>query len=149
MPRRELKHPSQIEAWLAAWGEQLHAPGDLILFGSGALLWHAGRRGIDTPLPENSMDVDLITSTYEIAELAYGAQIGSAFEKEHGWHVHLMSAQTLTGMPALWRDRAERQTYGLLKIVVPAPSDLLVAKLARGEPRDLAHATWAERVGLC
>lgn len=148
MPRRELKQASQIEAWLADWGGRMQAPGELVLFGSGALLWHAGRQGIETPLPENSMDVDLITATYEIAELAYGAQIGSDFEREHGWHVHLMTAQALTGMPALWRDRAARATYGRLKVTVPAPADLFVAKLARGEPRDLAHAAWAQRVGL-
>jgi hypothetical protein len=58
MPRRELKHPAQIEAWLVDWGQRLRAPGEMILIGSGALLWQAAQRGIETPLPENSMDVD-------------------------------------------------------------------------------------------
>jgi hypothetical protein len=57
MPRRELKHPSQIEAWLQEWGTLLAEPGSLILIGSGGLLWHAAQRGLDIPLPENSMDV--------------------------------------------------------------------------------------------
>jgi len=148
MPRRELKHASQLEAWLAAWGRRLSAPGELTLIGSGALLWHAGQRGIEAPLPSNSMDVDLVTASGEVAELGHEAQIGSEFEKEYGWHVHVMPAQALNEMPALWRDRAARKTYGRLALVVPAPSDLLVAKLGRGEPRDLAHANWARRVGL-
>jgi hypothetical protein len=69
--------------------------------------------------------VDPITTSDEIAQLGYGAHIGSAFEKEHGWHINLM------------------------RVVVPAPRDLLVPKLARGEPRDLVHAEWAARTGLC
>ena len=55
MPRRELKDPKQVEAWLAELGGQLTQPGRLVLIGSGALLWHAAQRGITEPLPENSM----------------------------------------------------------------------------------------------
>jgi hypothetical protein len=149
MPRRELKHPAQIEAWLVSWGAQLRSPGEMILIGSGALLWHAAQRGIETPLPENSMDVDPITSSDEIAELGYASQIGSAFEKEHGWHVNLMPSYALTGLPDGWRGRSTGKDYGLLRVMVPAPDDLLAPKLGRGEPRDLAHAEWARRVGLC
>ncbi len=149
MPRRELKYPSQVEAWLADWGTRLHSPGELILIGSGALLWHAAQRGIETPLPENSMDVDPITGSEEIAALGYEAHIGSAFERENGWHINLMPAFALTGLPADWRDRATAKDYGQLRVLVPAPHDLIVPKLARGESRDLAHAEWARRVGLC
>jgi hypothetical protein len=56
MPLRELKHPRQVEAWLEEWGTLLAEPGSLSLIGFGGLLWHAAQRGIDTPLPENSMD---------------------------------------------------------------------------------------------
>jgi hypothetical protein len=52
----------------------------LILIGSGALLWHAHERGLDTELPEASMDVDPITDSDEIARLCYDAIIGSEFE---------------------------------------------------------------------
>jgi hypothetical protein len=149
MPRRELKHPSQVEAWLVAWGARLTAPGEMILIGSGALLWHAAQRGIETPLPENSMDVDPITASDEVAALGYEAHIGSSFEKENGWHVNLMPPDALSGLPADWRARGAHKDYGVLKVVVPAPYDLLVPKLARGEPRDRAHAEWAKRVGLC
>ena len=45
----------------------------MILIGSGALLWQASQRGITEPLPENSMDVDPITDSDEIARLC-GAQ---------------------------------------------------------------------------
>ena len=148
MPRRELKHPSQVESWLAGWGARLGAPGDMILIGSGALLWHAAQRGIETPLPENSMDVDPITTSEEVAALGYEAHIGSTFEKENGWHVNLMPPDVLASFPPGWRERAARKDYGLLRVTVPLAADLLAPKLARGEPRDLAHADWARRAGL-
>jgi hypothetical protein len=149
MPRRELKHPAQIEAWLVDWGQRLRGPGEMILIGSGALLWHAAQRGLETPLPENSMDVDPITASEEIAALGYEAHIGSAFEKENGWHINLMPPDALSGLPADWRTRAATKSYGNLNAVVPTARDLLVPKLSRGEPRDLAHADWALRIGLC
>jgi hypothetical protein len=90
MPRRELKHPSKFEAWLEEWGTLLAEPGSLILIGSGGLLWHAAQRGLDIPLPENSMDVDPVTQSDAIALLGYEAMIGSEFERRHGWHVNLM-----------------------------------------------------------
>ena len=67
MPRRELKHPQQVEDWLVEFGRVLTAPGRMILIGSGALLWHAAQRGITEPLSENSMDVDPITDSEEVA----------------------------------------------------------------------------------
>jgi hypothetical protein len=84
MPRRELKHPAQVEQWLVSWGRKLTKPGGMILIGSGGLLWHAAQKGIETPLPENSMDVDPITHDDALAELCYDSQIGSPFEKENG-----------------------------------------------------------------
>jgi len=54
----------------------------MILIGSGALLWHAFQGGIGEPLPENSMDVDPITDSDEVARLCYEALIGSEFEQE-------------------------------------------------------------------
>jgi hypothetical protein len=149
MPRRELKEPAQIEAWLSDWGERLVRPGQLTLIGSAALLWHAGQRGLKARLPENSMDVDVVTANAEVAALGYDAQGGSMFEMERGWHVHLRPELTLKEMPALWLDRVTRRKYGALLVLVPAPGDLIVAKLNRGEPRDVAHARWARGLGLC
>jgi hypothetical protein len=149
MPQRELKHPSQIEDWLVAWGRLLRVPGEMILIGSGALLWHAAQRGIETPLPENSMDVDPVTTSDEVAELCYEAHIGSAFESEHGWHINLMPAFALTGLPSDWQVRSSTKNYGQLKVIIPSPPDLLTPKLARDEPRDRAHADWARALGLC
>lgn len=120
----------------------------MILIGSGALLWHAAQRGITEPLPENSMDVDPITDSDEIARLCYEALIGSEFERTHGWHVNLMPTSVLREFPSDWQNRAARRKYDLLEVVVPAPADLLAPKLKRGEPRDHAHAVWAKRVGL-
>ncbi|HUB66416.1 MAG TPA: hypothetical protein VL981_02890 [Candidatus Methylacidiphilales bacterium] len=71
MPRRELRYPSQIERWLAGWGGKLNKPAQIILIGSGGLLRHAAQREIDTPQPENSMDVDPITMDDEVALFGY------------------------------------------------------------------------------
>src|SRR5437773_11194037 len=101
MPRRELKHPKQVEDWLAELARQL---------GSGALLWHAGQRGITDPLPENSMDVDPITDSDEVARLCYDAIIGSEFEQKHGWHVNLMPDSVLREFRVDWKARAVSKT---------------------------------------
>jgi len=148
MPRRELKYPHQVEDWLAGLGKALSGPGRMILIGSGALLWHAAQRSISEGLPENSMDVDPITDSDEIARLCYDAFIGSEFEREHGWHVNLMPQSVLREFPTDWRQRAATKAYGHLIIEVPGATDLLIPKLKRGEPRDLAHAAWARRLGL-
>lgn len=148
MPRRELKHPHQVEDWLVEMSRQLTQPAKLILIGSGALLWHAFQRNITEPLPENSMDVDPITDSDEVVRLCYDALIGSEFEQRHGWHVNLMPEMVLREFPADWETRAASKDYGLLRVVVPTAPDLLVPKRKRNEPRDRVHAAWAERAGL-
>ena len=148
MPRRELKFPQQVEDWLVELGRAITMPGRMILIGSGALLWHAAQRGITEPLPENSMDVDPITDSEEVARLCYDALIGSEFELKHGWHVNLMPRLVLRELPAGWPGRATVKTYGLLTLEVPSPADLLVPKRKRDEPRDRAHEEWTRRVGL-
>jgi len=149
MPRRELRYPAQVESWLVGWGQKLQKPGAMILIGSGGLLWHAAQKGIDAPLPENSMDVDPITHDDEVAALGYEAHIGSPFEQENGWHINLMPPHALEGLPGDWKTRSVQKRYGLLTVVVPSADDLLVPKLIRGEPRDLAHAQWTHSLGLC
>lgn len=146
MPKRELNHPSQIEGWLQEWGTKLSEPGDLILIGSGALLWHAAQRGLDLALPENSMDVDPVTQSDAVALLGYESMIGSEFEQQHGWHVNLMPTAVLSEMPAGWESRASRKLYGKLSVTVPSVNDLLVPKLKRAEPRDKVHAEWAKQL---
>lgn len=148
MPRRELKHPHQVEDWLIELNQQLTQPGQMILIGSGALLWHAFQHDITEPLSENSMDVDPITDSDEIARLCYDALIGSEFEQKHGWHVNLMPDAVLREFPADWQNRAVNKAYGRLNVVVPTVADLLIPKRRRNEPRDREHAAWAERVGL-
>lgn len=148
MPRRELKHPQQVEDWLQELSRQLTAPASLTLIGSGALLWHAAQRGLNEPLPENSMDVDPITDSEEVARHCYEAVIGSDFERTHGWHVNLMPEWVLKELPAEWPSRAATKGYGQLTVTVPAPTDVLVPKRKRNEPRDRAHETWARAIGL-
>lgn len=148
MPRRELKHPHQVEDWLSELSRRLTSPAGLTLISSGALLWHAFQRGITEPLPENSMDVDPITDSDEVARLCYEALIGSEFEQIHGWHVNLMPELVLREFPSSWQERAGTKTYGQLTVLVPSVADLLVPKRKRNEPRDRAHAAWAESMGL-
>src|SRR5882757_3518470 len=117
MPQRELKHPHQVENWLIELNQQLTQAGEMILIGSGALLWHAFQRGVVQPLPENSMDVDPITDSDEVARLCYAAIIGSEFEQQHGWHVNLMPDSVLREFPGDWRSRAATKTYGFLTVI--------------------------------
>src|SRR5215467_3641494 len=145
MPRRELKHPYQVEDWLIELSQRLSQPAQMILIGSGALLWHAFQRGLTEPLPENSMDVDPITDSDEVARLCYDALIGSEFERRHGWHVNLMPDSVLRELPTGWESRASNAGYGLLTLTVPAAADLLVPKRKRNEPRDREHDAWAKR----
>lgn len=148
MPLRELKHPHQVEDWLVELARQLTQPAQMILIGSGALLWHAFQRGITESLPENSMDVDSITDSDEVARLCHEALIGSEFELKHGWHVNLMPDLVMREFPADWKSRASDKAYGHLTVVVPSPSDLFVPKRKRNEPRDRAQETWAKRLHL-
>jgi len=148
MPRCELNQPSQVEDWLLELSQRLTQPGQMILIGSGALLWHAFQQGISEPLPENSMDVDPVTDSDEVARLCYEALIGSEFEQQHGWHVNLMPASVLNEFPPDWKARAVTRMYGLLTLIAPSPADLFVPKRKRNEHRDRVHEAWARRVHL-
>ena len=120
----------------------------MTLIGSAALLWHAADRGLDVPLPENSMDVDPVTDSDALAWMCYDALIGSEFERRNGWHVNLLPASVLRELPTGWEARASHRSYGSITVVIPSARDLLVPKLVRNEPRDRAHAEWARRIGL-
>ena len=148
MPRRELKNGQQVASWLEELSRRISQPGEIILIGSAALLWHANDRGIEAELPEASTDVDPITDSDEVARICYESVIGSEFERQHGWHVNLMPGSVLSELPRDWRTRAATRALGLLTVIVPAPADLLVPKLKRKEPRDLKHAAWAKEAGL-
>ena len=148
MPRRELSRPQQIVDWLVEWGAILDEPASMTLIGSAALLWHAADRGLDVPLPENSMDVDPVTDSDALAWMCYDALIGSEFERTHGWHVNLLPASVLKELPEGWESRAAHRIYDMMTVVIPAPVDILAPKLRRNEPRDRAHAEWARHVGI-
>lgn len=149
MPERKLRSSEQVENWLISLGKSLTKPGSLILIGSGGLLWHAGQKGIGEPLPENSMDVDPVTDDDEVAMACYDAHIGSEFERTNGWHLNPMPRTVLSELPLGWESRQSSKVYGKLTVNVPAPDDLLVPKVKRGETRDLAHARWAFIHGVC
>jgi hypothetical protein len=148
MPLRNLRHPHQVTHWLQEWGAKLQAPAEMILIESAALLWHAAASGRDDPLPENSMDVDPLTDSSELAELALDAMIGSDFERTQGWHVNLMPPAVLNQFPDDWRNRCATARYDNLKVIIPCAADIIAAKLKRSEPRDLLHKQYAEALGL-
>jgi len=148
VPRRELKYTHQVEDWLLELSAQLTQPAEMILIGSGALLWHAFQRGLTEPLPENSMDVDPLTDSEEVARLCYQGIIGSEFEQRHGWHINLMPDFVLREFPDGWRNHSTTKIYRHLTLVVPSPADLFVPKRKRNEPRDRSQETWAKRIGL-
>lgn len=148
MPRRELRSGKQVAEWVEQLGSSLAEPGTITLIGSAALLWHAHERSLMEELPEASMDIDPVTDNDEIARRCYDCLIGSEFEREHGWHVNLMPDSVLNGLPAGWSERAVKQLFGKLFLIVPLPADLLVPKLRRGETRDHKHYEWARAIGL-
>ena len=148
MPRKELKYPHQITQWLNEWGHQLKEAGSMTLIGSAGILWHVACLGRDDPLPENSMDVDPVTSSDAVAELAYDALIGSEFEQTHGWHVNLMPDMVLRHLPQGWEARASATEYGKLHLIVPSVIDLLAPKQQRNEARDQQHVAYARSIGL-
>jgi len=119
-----------------------------VLIGSGGLLWHAFQRGITEELSENSMDVDPVTDSDEVARICYEGLIGSDFERQHGWHINLMPNSVLREFPEDWREQASRKDYGQLTVVVPSAEHLLKPKRKRNEPRDQAHEKWARQVKL-
>ncbi len=148
MPRRELKNGKQVADWLEELAKVLKQPGNLTLIGSAALLWLAHDRGLNSELPEASMDVDALTDSDEVALHCYDALIGSDFERTHGWHVNLMPDSVTREFPAGWEERATRRQIGALQLIVPAPNDLLTPKLKRNDPRDRLQAQWAQEIGL-
>src|SRR5687768_3928103 len=121
MPRRELESGTQVASWLSDLSRKLSQPGKMILIGSGALLWHTADHGMNTRLPEASMDVDPVTDSDEIAAICYECLIGSEFERHHGWHVNLMPDSVLNELPSGWRTRATVRQLGQLELIVPHP----------------------------
>jgi hypothetical protein len=138
-----------VENWLISVNASLKRPGALTLIGSGGLLWHAFQQGLRVELPDKGMDVDPITDSEEIVWLCHDAHIGSESEKARGFHVHLMPRKALEGLPLDWGSRASTKIYGLLTVQVPAADDLLVAKIGRGDRRDIEQAQWAFLNRIC
>jgi hypothetical protein len=149
VPIAELKNGRQVEDWLISVNTSLRTPGSLILIGSGGLLWHVFQKGLTVELPTEGMNVDPITDSEEIAWLCHEAHLGSESEKVMGFHVHLRPRKALEGLALDWESRASAKSYGLLTVRVPAPDDLLVAKIGRGQKRDIAQAGWAFINRIC
>jgi hypothetical protein len=54
----------------------------------------------------------------------------------------------LREFPDGWENRSTSLSFGLIRVILPSVDDLLVPKLKRAEPRDLAHFQWAKSLGL-
>lgn len=91
----------------------------MVLIGSGALLWHAAQRGIDQPLPENSMDVDPISDSDEVVRHCYARKLG------------LLRNRCFDGAIARTRAQAE----------IPAQAQAHAVTLAKSFPEPTAQKT--------
>jgi hypothetical protein len=94
------------------------------------------------------MAVDPVVMGDQLAGFCYDSCLGSDFEKENGWHVNLMPEAVLREFPDGWENRSTSLSFGLIRVILPSVDDLLVPKLKRAEPRDLAHFQWAKSLGL-
>lgn len=147
-PLDGLRSSRQVKDWLLEWGRDIdHSK--MILIGSAALLCQASRiLGHEVELPENSMDVDVVTDDDKVAALGYASIIGSPFEKSHGFHVNLMPNEALLTLPQEWESRSSTEKYGGLSVVIPSIADILAAKMKVGRPRDYQQYAWAKELGL-
>jgi hypothetical protein len=110
--------------------------GEIVVFGSAALAF-----SIDDPPRTRDIDVwcdppergDLVTAV--MGELSW-------YHDRHGAYVEVWGPETFAA-PSDWRERARTLTEATVpgvRLLVPHPHDVLVAKLERWEPADRDHA---------
>jgi hypothetical protein len=114
---------------------RLIAEGELVVFGSGALAFWLSD-------PPRSRDVDIWCLPKERSD-AVSALMGelSWYHEKHGAYVEVWGPETF-GAPSDWRTRAKTIVLDDLpkvRVVVPHPHDVLVAKLERMDPNDADH----------
>lgn len=124
---------------------------EVVIVGSQALL--VGRSDIDRRL-RMSVEIDAYPANlHEWQELHPGEEAsevinallgeGSDFHREFDFFVDGVDDTTAKLSPD-WRDRAVRRTIrvddGTVEAIAPEPNDLVAAKLARGEPKDVQFA---------
>lgn len=126
--------PRDIERILTD-AARLIAEGELVVFGSAALsFWLT-----DAP---TTRDLDLWCEPAEKGDVVL-ALMGefSWYHQRHGAFVEVWGPETFAA-PLDWRERAKVLQLGDLpsiRLVVPHPHDVLMAKLERNDPRDVDH----------
>jgi len=139
MPRRELKYPHQVEEWLMEMGRQVTQPGQMILIGSGGLLWHAAQRGIEEPLPETQHGCGPDSPT-QMKSRAFAIKrlLGVNSSKLMGWHVKL-GCQNRCCASFRWIGKTARpQALTATARHSAGTADLLIPK-SSGANREIAH----------
>ena len=106
--------------------------GEIVVFGSASLaMW------LDKA--PSSRDVDMWVTPEDRGEIV-GALMGelSWYHDKHGTYVEVCGPETFEA-PSSWRSRAKSMSlpdYEKVRIVVPHPHDVLLAKLPRYAPSD-------------
>ena len=114
---------------------RLVGAGEIVVFGSASLaLW--------LERAPSSKDVDLWVEPADKGEIVE-ALMGelSWYHDKHGAYVEVCGPETFEA-PSSWRSRAKTVTmpdYEDVRILVPHPHDVLVAKLPRLSPSDRDH----------
>jgi hypothetical protein len=127
-------HPSQVRRIVIDTARLVKA-GEIVVFGSASLaFWLANA--------PTSRDVDLWVTPSdrgEIVEAVMGEL--SWYHERHDAYVEVLGAETFAG-PADWRERALALVLPeapAVRVLVPHPHDILVAKLERMAPQDRDH----------
>jgi len=110
--------------------------GEIVVFGSAAL-------ALSLPQAPTTRDVDLWVTPPERGEIVE-ALMGelSWYMDKHGSYVEVWGPETFAA-PDDWRTRAKvlhNDEAPAVRLVVPHPHDVLLAKLERWESQDRAHA---------
>jgi hypothetical protein len=114
---------------------RLMGDGEMVVFGSSALAFWMRR-------PPRSKDVDVWCSPREKGH-AIEALMGelSWYHDKHGIFVEVWAPETFAA-PTDWRTRAKTLTLtenAKVRVVLPHPHDVLMAKLERMEVKDREH----------
>lgn len=109
--------------------------GELVVFGSAALsFW--------LQAPPTSRDVDVWCEPHERGDVVE-ALMGelSWYDEKHGAHVEVWGPETFAAPPG-WRSRARVERFEQaagVRVLLPHPHDVLIAKLERMDPKDRDH----------
>ena len=127
----------QLDRLLAAVAKK-HRVKSFVVIGSLSVLGLVGERRIpDAMTVSTEVDAWPETDPERAFEIADDFGLGSAFEQEHGYYFDAVSPKLPT-LPRAWQDRLiARELPGGTRVKFLEPHDAAIAKLARGDPKDL------------